>query len=640
MGQSLFINFDTNDLKSSSVASASDLRNRRFTQFVAGDSLELDLFLVGTSGLLNIQDYAEVRLGLGQLDARPDSGTYKIGSNTPLAYNHSAAQLEAIIDSDVADATVTQLTNFVFRVQFNSTGSQTIPSIDSRLLAPTSTVSVTKLVTGDASTKETWLWRLYQNPVAFTSSFSNITGQGVRGILSLATSGVYDLLGTNKELTTNLELELTDASGNVRTIMQAEVKLRGEVIGHNFTGSIPVSPSIPPSATTFLESFPDPTVVGDLTVGGLDLPTGAADGYVLTSDATGTASWQANAAANNKGFFATSAALTTAYPTGQNGWYAIVGTTDTFWVWDTDTTAWKDTDSNSLGTVTSVGITNGTGITSSGSPVTSSGSITVGLDTATQATLADVAGKANIASPTFTGDVTVPRLITNEIQSVGTTTGTAQPITYDSKEHRFRDYDETPSNLMVIKKADGVPIGKVGINQNNPVSALHVVGGHTSGGGIPNEALRVVGSGLFTSTDQTALVVAGDTDDDTAFAGTLLKLKRDAGTGETVDEINTGYVGSNGGGIYGGSSGNAAFIQVINGRKLEIATGATSVRRLQVSDTGVDITGNIVSSGYTQFGSLTTGARNALTASNGMVIYNSSLNKFQGYENGAWVNLV
>tara|TARA_R110000851_G_scaffold152528_2_gene294240 strand:+ start:87 stop:1328 length:1242 start_codon:yes stop_codon:yes gene_type:complete len=251
-----------------------------------------------------------------------------------------------------------------------------------------------------------------------------------------------------------------------------------------------------------------------------------------------------------------------------------------------------------------------------------------------------VDNKAPIASPTFTGDVTAPRLITNEIQSVGTTTGTAQPITYDSKEHRFRDYDETPSNLMVIKKADGVPIGKVGINHNNPVSALHVVGGHTSGGGISNEALRVVGSGLFTSTDQTALVVAGDTDDDTAFAGTLLKLKRDAGVGETVDEINTGYVGSNGGGIYSGSSGNAAFIQVINGRKLEIATGATSTRRLQISDTGIDVTGSITSDGYTQFGSLTTTARNALTASNGMVIYNSTLNKFQGYENGAWVNLV
>ena len=45
-------------------------------------------------------------------------------------------------------------------------------------------------------------------------------------------------------------------------------------------------------------------------------------------------------------------------------------------------------------------------------------------------------------------------------------------------------------------------------------------------------------------------------------------------------------------------------------------------------------------SGYVQFGSITTTERNALTAANGMVIYNTSDNKFQGYENGAWVNLI
>ena len=45
-------------------------------------------------------------------------------------------------------------------------------------------------------------------------------------------------------------------------------------------------------------------------------------------------------------------------------------------------------------------------------------------------------------------------------------------------------------------------------------------------------------------------------------------------------------------------------------------------------------------SGYVQFGSLTTVQRDALTAANGMVIYNSSDNKFQGYENGVWINLV
>jgi 6-phosphogluconolactonase (cycloisomerase 2 family) len=39
-------------------------------------------------------------------------------------------------------------------------------------------------------------------------------------------------------------------------------------------------------------------------------------------------------------------------------------------------------------------------------------------------------------------------------------------------------------------------------------------------------------------------------------------------------------------------------------------------------------------------GKLTTGERDALTPSNGDIIYNTSLNKFQGYENGAWVNLI
>jgi hypothetical protein len=32
--------------------------------------------------------------------------------------------------------------------------------------------------------------------------------------------------------------------------------------------------------------------------------------------------------------------------------------------------------------------------------------------------------------------------------------------------------------------------------------------------------------------------------------------------------------------------------------------------------------------------------KNALTAVNGMLVYDSTLNKFQGYENGAWANLI
>tara|TARA_B100000282_G_scaffold249353_1_gene193351 strand:+ start:245 stop:1441 length:1197 start_codon:yes stop_codon:yes gene_type:complete len=51
-------------------------------------------------------------------------------------------------------------------------------------------------------------------------------------------------------------------------------------------------------------------------------------------------------------------------------------------------------------------------------------------------------------------------------------------------------------------------------------------------------------------------------------------------------------------------------------------------------------TGAITAPSYVQFGSFTTAQRDALTATNGMVIYNSQLNKFQGYENGSWVNLI
>lgn len=51
------------------------------------------------------------------------------------------------------------------------------------------------------------------------------------------------------------------------------------------------------------------------------------------------------------------------------------------------------------------------------------------------------------------------------------------------------------------------------------------------------------------------------------------------------------------------------------------------------------ISGNITAPGFIQFGSFTKTARDQLPASNGMVIYNITSNKFQGYQNGAWINL-
>ena len=44
-----------------------------------------------------------------------------------------------------------------------------------------------------------------------------------------------------------------------------------------------------------------------------------------------------------QGWYATPEALTAAVPVGENGWWAVVGTTDTIWVWDGDTGTWVDT---------------------------------------------------------------------------------------------------------------------------------------------------------------------------------------------------------------------------------------------------------------------------------------------------------
>jgi len=58
---------------------------------------------------------------------------------------------------------------------------------------------------------------------------------------------------------------------------------------------------------------------------------------------------------HNKGFFATVEALEEAYPTAEDGDYAVVGSTDTVWLWDSDSGesgAWVDSDTK--GQVTSV----------------------------------------------------------------------------------------------------------------------------------------------------------------------------------------------------------------------------------------------------------------------------------------------
>ena len=87
---------------------------------------------------------------------------------------------------------------------------------------------------------------------------------------------------------------------------------------------------------------------------------------------------------HNLGWYATESALTTAHPTATDGDWAIIGSTDTVWVWDTDTTAWKDTGAAGIELPDQTGnagkflVTNGTSASWGGAvPLNSDGNVPI-----------------------------------------------------------------------------------------------------------------------------------------------------------------------------------------------------------------------------------------------------------------------
>jgi hypothetical protein len=99
--------------------------------------------------------------------------------------------------------------------------------------------------------------------------------------------------------------------------------------------------------------------------------------------------------------------------------------------------------------------------------------------------------------------------------------------------------------------------------------------------------------------------------------------------------VNNTYMSHNDTGLTGVSLYNSH--QVFGGLKVKIEPANSDFSE---PTEALEVLGNAKATGFVQFGSLTTTQRDALTAANGMVIYNTSDNKFQGYENGSWANLI
>lgn len=114
---------------------------------------------------------------------------------------------------------------------------------------------------------------------------------------------------------------------------------------------------------------------------------------------------------NNKGYFVDQTALEAAYPTGQDGWFAIVGSTDTVWTWDSDTSDWVNTGAS--GTSSFTGITSGTN-TSAAMVVGTGGS----LSTTGSGTIA----ATSVPASGITGSTLASGVTASSLTSLGTLT--------------------------------------------------------------------------------------------------------------------------------------------------------------------------------------------------------------------------
>jgi len=105
---------------------------------------------------------------------------------------------------------------------------------------------------------------------------------------------------------------------------------------------------------------------------------------------------------------------------------------------------------------------------------------------------------------------------------------------------------------------------------------------------------------------------------------------------DTPNEMRNVYISAYTGGLILCHSFNNGTIPE---EYVTLAEGNLNVGSNVKASEKLEVHGNTKVHGFVQFGSLTTVERDALTAENGMVIYNTDVNKFQGSANGTWVDL-
>lgn len=240
----LYVNRNnTRGLASGLIKSATDKTVVAFPSLVMGDSLALSLKVVSdtSTGALETLTGYSIRLGVGTPGSLPTGGTFTITDGTDttsaLAYNVSAASMQTALNAlntstgPFGDTVVvTGTAGGPYKITFDSNGAQSSLSVAATGLTPESGATVSELVAGDGSTQEVQSIQLYQQPLILVTSWT-ISGTSATASVNLTDYDLYQaVIDDGGSIERTLEIEITDASGNVATLVQRPVIIKADVL--------------------------------------------------------------------------------------------------------------------------------------------------------------------------------------------------------------------------------------------------------------------------------------------------------------------------------------------------------------------------------------------------------------------------